>query len=465
MIRVFNHYLPTSIIVLVAVEAAILLLSIYLGVSVRFLDPTVLTVSGAPPLLPMAIVFAAVMMTVMTAFGLYHWEFHEELSDTILRLGASFVVGLGILSFVFYLFPNLFLGRGVIGIVFISSLGGIVAVRLLFFKWADLEFLKPRILVLGSGTRAAQIDSIMRSGSGRHKMHIVGYLPLKSTSHSVHMSRLLPDTEPLPQIVDKYRIDEIVIAVRDRRGGGVPIDELLECKLRGIRVIELSSFFERETGQVQISSLNASWMVLSDGFRQGYMRDVVKRIFDISVSLVLLTVSAPVMLLTAIAILLESGHPVLYRQERVGQGGRTFMILKFRSMRVDAETGGAPQWASANDRRVTAVGRVIRKLRIDELPQIFNVLGGQMSFVGPRPERPYFVEQLTQRIPYYNSRHSVKPGITGWAQVRYPYGASVEDAIEKLQYDLYYVKNHSLFLDLMILANTAQVVLWGKGAR
>lgn len=465
MIRVFNHYLPTSIILLVAIEAAILLFSIYIGVSLRFLDPTVLTVSGAQPLLPMAVVFAAVMMTVMTAFGLYHWEFHEQLGDTILRLGASFVVGLGIMSFIFYLFPDLFLGRGVIGIVFISSLGGIVVVRLAFFKWADLEFLKPRILVLGSGTRAAQIDSIMRSGSGRHKMHIVGYLPLKTANHSVHMSRLIPDTDSLPQIVEKYRIDEIVIAVRDRRGGGMPINELLECKLRGIRVIELSSFFERETGQVQISSLNASWMVLSDGFRQGYLRDVVKRIFDICASLALLLLTLPIILITAVAIALESGFPLLYRQERVGEGGKTFMILKFRSMRVDAETGGAPQWASTNDHRVTAVGRVIRKLRIDELPQIFNVLAGHMSFVGPRPERPFFVDQLAQRIPYYTSRHSVKPGITGWAQVRYPYGASVEDAIEKLQYDLYYVKNHSLFLDLMILANTAQVVLWGKGAR
>jgi sugar transferase (PEP-CTERM system associated) len=266
-------------------------------------------------------------------------------------------------------------------------------------------------------------------------------------------------------VVDKYNIDEIVIAVRDRRGGGLPISELLECKLRGINVIELSGFFEREVGQLQLESLNASWMILSEGFHQGLIRDTVKRVFDLVMSGVVLAASLPVIIVTGLAIRLESNGPVLYRQERVGQNGKQFTIFKFRSMREDAEADGMPQWADANDSRVTKVGRIIRKLRIDELPQLFNVFMGEMSFVGPRPERAFFVEKLNQEIPYFGCRHSVKPGITGWAQVRYQYGASIEDAIEKLQYDLYYVKNHSLFLDLMIMFQTAQVVLWGRGAR
>jgi sugar transferase (PEP-CTERM system associated) len=240
---------------------------------------------------------------------------------------------------------------------------------------------------------------------------------------------------------------------------------LLECKLKGVHVIELSSFFERERGQVQLESLNASWMVLSDGFQQGFLRDAGKRLFDLVASLSLLVLTLPLMLLAIVVIVLESGFPILYRQERVGLGGKIFTIYKFRSMVQNAEKDGAPQWAQAGDARVTRVGNFIRKVRIDELPQIFNVLRGDMSFVGPRPERPFFVDQLIEQVPYYAARHSVKPGITGWAQVRYPYGASLEDAIEKLQYDLYYVKNHTFFLDLLIMFQTAQVVLFGKGAR
>jgi sugar transferase (PEP-CTERM system associated) len=256
-----------------------------------------------------------------------------------------------------------------------------------------------------------------------------------------------------------------VVGVRERRNGGLPADQLLECKLAGIEIVDLSSFFERETGQIQLESLNASWMIFSDGFRRGSIKDITKRMFDIAASSVLLLLTLPVMFITTMLIWLESGSPILYRQERVGEYGRSFPVLKFRSMRVDAESDGVPQWAKKQDDRVTRVGRVIRKMRIDELPQVFNVLRGDMSFVGPRPERPYFVNELTSQIPYYPSRHTVKPGITGWAQIRYPYGATTEDAIQKLQYDLYYVKNHTLFLDLVILLQTAQVILFGKGAR
>jgi sugar transferase (PEP-CTERM system associated) len=245
----------------------------------------------------------------------------------------------------------------------------------------------------------------------------------------------------------------------------LPVQELLKCRLKGVKITELSTFFEREYRQVLLDSLNPSWMVLGEGFRQGLFRTIAKRLFDVIVSVVLLMLALPVILVAAVCILLETGFPVLYRQERVGQGGRVFTLFKLRSMRNGAESDGTPRWAAAEDDRTTRVGRIIRKLRIDELPQIINVFKGEMSFVGPRPERPFFVEQLEKRIPYYSLRHSVKPGITGWAQVRYHYGASLDDAIEKLQYELYYVKNHSLFLDIMILIATVEVVLWDRGAR
>ena len=266
-------------------------------------------------------------------------------------------------------------------------------------------------------------------------------------------------------MVDKYAIDQIVVGVRDRRGGGFPVQQLLECKMKGVDLIELPTFFEREYRQVMLESLNPSWMVLGDGFRQSHFGNAVKRLFDLAVSVALLVLCVPVLLFAALCIFLESGFPVLYRQERSGRHGRAFTLYKLRSMSVDAERTGTAQWARANDDRVTLVGHIIRKFRIDELPQLFNVIKGEMSLVGPRPERPFFVDQLVKQIPYYSLRHTVKPGITGWAQVRYAYGASVDDAIEKLQHDLYYVKNHSLFLDIMILLATVEVVLWGRGAR
>jgi sugar transferase (PEP-CTERM system associated) len=241
--------------------------------------------------------------------------------------------------------------------------------------------------------------------------------------------------------------------------------ELLDCKLHGVRVYDLSAFFEHMLGQIRLDSLRAGWLIFSEGFRQGTIRTIVKRVFDVVCASTLLLLSSPVMLLTTLLIALESGFPILYRQERVGMRGRTFNVIKFRSMRTDAESDGKPRWAKAGDERVTRVGRVIRKLRIDELPQLFSVLVGDMSLVGPRPERPYFVDQLAEEIPYYAVRHSVKPGVTGWAQVRHHYTGSIEGAAEKLQYDLYYVKNHSLVLDMMILLETVGVVLTAKGAQ
>jgi sugar transferase (PEP-CTERM system associated) len=260
--------------------------------------------------------------------------------------------------------------------------------------------------------------------------------------------------------------DEIVVAMDDRRGN-LPVRELLDAKIRGINVIDLMEFLERETGKIRIDLVSPGWLIFSSGFRTSSFRRFTKRLVDIVASAILLLVLWPIILLIALAIKLEDGFsaPVLYRQRRVGRGHELFFVLKFRSMRIDAESDGKAIWAAEDDERITRVGRFLRKYRLDELPQLFNVLRGQMSLVGPRPERPEFVEGLRESIPYYAERHSVNPGVTGWAQLRYSYGSTEEDAIEKLQYDLYYVKNQSLILDIMIILQTVEVVLWSKGSR
>lgn len=463
MIRFFRHYVPASILLLILTEALILGSAIYLGAGLRLAGEP--SPPSAQSLMPAALSFTTVMLVLMAAFGLYDIDWRWGVKNLLLRLGLAFGVGLMVMVQLFYFIPSLSLGRGVFLLGFGISLAGIILARLGYVQWVNLNTLKSRVLVLGTGSRAAKVEDILARRGRTCGIQVVGYVPAGGTHHFVPHERILHGNVPLSDLVERYQINEILLAVRDRRGGGLPIAELLDCKLRGVRITELSTFFERENGHLQLDSMNASWMILGEGFHQGIVRDTVKRVFDLVVSLTLLAFTSPIMLLTALAIKLESPGPVFYRQERVGQHGRPFSIFKFRSMRPDAEKDGRPQWARKDDNRVTRVGRFIRRTRIDELPQIFNVFMGEMSFVGPRPERPYFVADLNKQIPYYGVRHTVKPGITGWAQVRYPYGASVEDALEKLQYDLYYVKNHSLFLDLMILTQTVQVVLWGKGAR
>jgi sugar transferase (PEP-CTERM system associated) len=463
MVRIFRHYVPLQLILLALLEASIFFGAIYLGITLRFDVGDLQALKN--PAWPQGLVFAAAMLTSMTALGLYTRDVPRGNWSYYAKFIASFLLGWVTMTLVFYVYPDLFLGRGVFGIAFAASFVVAAAARAVFFRVVDQQALQRRVLVLGTGTRAAGVGRLLRDDQDAQPFHLVGYLPLSAKGHHVAGDRVLADSGSLLSIVNKYAVDEIVVGVRDRRDGGVPMSDLLQCKVEGVVVTDLSTFFERETGQVQLECLNPSWIVFSDGFEHGSYKYIVKRIFDIVASVLLLGATFPIMVLTAILICLETGLPILYRQERVGEFGRTFKILKFRSMHRDAERNGTPQWAKQNDDRITAVGRLIRKLRIDELPQIFNVLKGDMSFVGPRPERPFFVRDLAKQVPYYLSRHTVKPGITGWAQIRYRYGASIEDAVRKLQYDLYYAKNHSLFLDVVILMQTVQVVLFGNGAR
>ena len=465
MIQLFSHYVPARLMVLILLEALVIAFTAYVGISMNLSESgmpesdLVLTVPSQ------AGVFAVVMMVVLSSMGLYQPDLWNQEQSVRRRLLVAFLVCFAITALVSYFLPfhyqrPLLLGASIVT----AGLLGSVLVRAAFRRWHGQIVVKPRVLVLGTGSRVVKLAE---SAALNPNHQVVGYLPLQPSKHFVPVQQVLPmgAEESLLSIVDKHSVDQIVLGVRDRRGGGFPVQQLLECRMRGVKIVELSTFFEREYQQVLLESLNPSWMVLGDGFRQGIAAKLIKRTFDVTVSALLLVAALPVMLLAALLIMLESGLPLFYKQERVGQNGRAFTIYKFRSMRVDAESGGKPHWAKANDDRTTRVGRFIRKYRIDELPQIINVLKGEMSFVGPRPERPFFVDQLAKQVPFYALRHNAKPGITGWAQVRYPYGASIDDAIEKLQYDLYYVKNHSLFLDLMILLSTVEVVLWGKGSR
>lgn len=466
MYRIFHRYVAITGVILFVTEFIILMTSVYLAASIRFFGSDQPFSAPLTDLFPQAFAFAAVMVTSMALMGMYQlMDYREDLRKTMLRLMRSLALGFGFIVLVFYWVPDTYFGRGILGIVMVIAMFGIFLTRVLFYRWSNLRLLKNRVLVLGTGRLAKECSGLVERNSHSDEFQIVGFIAIPNEVCQVTPSLILPLHGSLMAMVNRYRINEIVVAVRNRRSEHFSIQELLKCKLDGIRVVDTATFFEREMNQILMDSFQPSWLVFGGGFDQSKLRRSIKRTFDLFASAILLIVAFPVMLITALCILIEDRMPILYRQERVGKNGEHFMVMKFRSMRKDAEVAGTPQWACENDPRTTRVGRIIRKLRIDELPQILNVLKGEMSFVGPRPERPYFVEQLSEKIPYYNVRHSIKPGITGWAQVRYRYGASVEDAKQKLQYDLYYVKNNTLFLDILILIDTIRVVLFGKGGR
>jgi sugar transferase (PEP-CTERM system associated) len=368
--------------------------------------------------------------------------------ELLIRLLQAAGVASIIIALLYLVIPSLVIGDG----IFVSSLAlfliAIVAWRLLFNRLAYSRPLEERILFVGAGTTARMVARQMQA---QHDFgyRVVGFI----------------DDQPddILRIVREREVDRIVVALSDRRGH-LPISELLQAKLSGVRVEDATTTYERLTGKILIDDLKPSWLIFSNGFMLSRWTRLSKRAADVVCASIGLVLGAPLMLLTAIAVKLDSG-PILYAQQRVGENGQLFTVYKFRSMRTDAEATGTPVWAQDGDLRVTRVGRFIRATRLDELPQLWNVLTGAMSFVGPRPERPYFVEQLAREIPYYQQRHSVKPGLTGWAQIKYQYGSSVEDAVEKLRYDLYYIKHVSLALDLSIIFDTVKVIIFGKGAK
>ena len=409
------------------------------------------------PLTIRAASFAAVLIISMTSLGVYQSQLREGQMGMSLRTAASFLFASILLTLIFYIFPALFFGRGIFAFAMICAFVMIVMVRYLYFNNVNQALLQRKILILGAGERANYIADRLRRKNDTKGFEIFGFL------HRVGEVENYPVFKTELRLVEyalEHDIDEIVVAVNDRRSG-LPIDELLDCKIQGIDVIDVSDFFEREIQRIELDLFQPSTMVFSDGFDRGVLRQFSKRVLDLSISVVMFVLVTPILFFAALAIRIEDGWgtPIFYSQERVGLDGKTFNVHKFRSMITDAEKSGA-QWAEKNDARITKVGAVLRKYRIDELPQLLNVLNGDMSLVGPRPERPEFVDDLNVKINYYDKRHQVKPGVTGWAQINYPYGASDEDSRQKLQYDLYYAKNHSLFMDLLIIIRTVETVLY-----
>ncbi len=461
MIKLFKHHVSVGSLLVLSADVLLLLLVVPLAVLMH----------GGPAarelvdLLIPAFVFACLMLALNSSLGLYRREGGAAFRTHLGRVLLAVAIGIPVAYMLFSVTPHGYAARNALGYTVVFTLSGLILLRQFAFWATDAGVGAKRVLIVGTGDEAAGVERALAT-LGYPSMAIVGFYPTANEieGRAVPAGRVLPSSLGLPEIVRGLGVKEVIVAVREQRGGVLPLRELVDCRISGVPVTDLAGMYERVRGEVPLESLKASWLIYGQGFTQGGLRASVKRAFDIAVSLAMLIAASPIILITALAVRVESRGPAIYRQQRVGFGGRRFMCLKFRSMRVDAESDGVPRWASEADPRITRVGALIRKLRVDELPQLMNVLRGEMSFVGPRPERPSFVQELKKEIPFYDVRHSVKPGLTGWAQVRYNYGASVEDARKKLQFDLYYVKNHSLFLDLLILVETVRVVLFREGA-
>jgi len=464
LIKIFNHYFRRHTVLQVLMDLSLVTLA-FMVTLVVISDPSALSAQRLFDGLLRALWMGFGFLAINAALGFYDSSSVFSATQLWARALVSLLVTAVNVVAVLLLFPlDAFYGRTWAVVIVMLATSLMLIYQVLVGELLPKALSPRKVLIYGTGARAQAVGNTM--GRTPSQAQLVGFFASPNEQeHLVSQWDVLPTQQSLAAFVKEKGVHEIVVALSDRRGGSMPMRELLDCKLSGVRVSDIATFFEQNVGQIRLDAVSAGWLIFGSGFDQGVIRSTTKRIFDILSALVLIVLSFPLMLITALFIKLESPGPIFYRQERVGLSGKTFDVVKFRSMRTDAEKDGVPRWATASDSRITRVGRVIRKVRIDELPQLFGVLVGDMSMVGPRPERPYFVDQLVQDIPFYAVRHSVKPGVTGWAQVSYQYGASREDTVEKLQYDLYYVKNHSLFLDLVILFQTVGVVLTGKGAQ
>jgi sugar transferase (PEP-CTERM system associated) len=415
----------------------------------------------------MKIAFAsAVCLLILYFYDLYDYIVMTNRRELLLRLVQALGIAWILLSLVFYFYPPLLLGRGVSVISVPLVLGLLLAWRISIHALTGHPDIGEKILVVGTGQTALDTAEAVweRRDAG---YRIIGFVSENGAKprEKLGRSEILGKAADLEDVIRNEKIDRVVIAVRERRGA-FPAEALLKMSLAGdVSIEECTSFFERITGKVHVDMLRPSWLIFAGRRRDSPVKMALRELIHRLLALIGLVLSLPIAILTAILIKLDSHGPVFYRQERVGMNGHVFNVIKFRSMKTDAEEDGKPLWAATNDERTTRIGIIIRKLRIDEIPQFWNIIRGDMNFVGPRPERPHFVKQLATEIPYFEHRHLVAPGLTGWAQIKYPYGASVSDAIQKLQYDLYYIKNQSLTLDLVIVFETIKTVLFGKGGR
>lgn len=427
----------------------------YSGYFARYADPEFLA-EELIAYLPTSATYGLVMSASFLALGLYERAALGDLRTAAVRVLTAFACGFVLLAVIAYVLPDLRIWRSGLVITMPLSLVLVLLVRRLFLWAVDREAWRRRLLVLGDPRPIAAVRACERE---------LGLAPFRVV-RTIELATLpagLNDEGWLLEACRAVGADEIVVAASDRRGR-LPMRALLRCRLAGISVYDYHDFCERETGRVDLERVDPGWLVFNDGFAHGNLDAAAKRVFDVVLAMLALVLTAPLLLVAALAVKLEDGGPVLFRQARVGRDGVPFEMLKLRSMRVDAERDG-PRYAAVGDRRVTRVGRILRRTRIDELPQLLNVLKGEMSFVGPRPERPVFVAQISEVLPHFAERHRLRPGLAGWAQLNHPYAADLADMRAKLEYDIYYIKNRSLFLDLLILAQTLRVVVWGNGAR
>lgn len=463
ILRIFDQYIPTRKIAFFFLESAFISGMVILGAYLRFLgDPVGFYTYDY--LVPKALLIVACVQLSLYYFDLYDLKVFRSNIELGIRLLQSIGVASIVLATLYFLFPFVIIGRG----IFFISLAGMGAVivfwRILYNHILRTRQLDQNIIIVGSGSLARNIarEIVERMDTGFRVIGFIAENPERVGEKLVNPS-IIGGQSQILEIVAREKVDRIIVALEERRGK-FPDAQLLECKMKGIPIEEGIGFYEHLTGRLQVESLRPSFLIFSDGFKKSKLATLTKRVIEFALSLIGLILLSPTILILSALIKIDSRGPVFYKQERVGERGKLFKLLKFRSMLENAEPNG-PVWAEKEDKRVTRVGQWIRKLRLDEVPQMFNVLKGNLSFVGPRPERPFFVEQLREEIPFYDQRHTVKPGVTGWAQIKYPYGASKEDALEKLKYDLYYVKNWSPLFDLLIIFETIKVVLFRKGAR
>jgi sugar transferase (PEP-CTERM system associated) len=461
VLRIFRHYMSVAALCLFACEWGVVVIGLY--IAANSLAPMISDRNAVHRYLGAVLVPAILTSMLLYALGLYDRQQLKDFRGSLPRLAAFLLIFAPTVAISLNISQ---IGNANASAGLYASWTAVLCASILVARFGYVALTKTvaprRILVVGVGKLAAELEFLTRQ---RHSAtDVVGYFSLARETPEVPSGRLLPTTSSLLDVARETAVGEVVVALDDRRGA--PLAPLLEARMEGIKITNYLSFWERETRRVNLKALDPSWLIYSDGFRVStVMNSALKRMMDIVASLSLLIIMLPTMVLVAVAIRLDSPGPIFYKQERVGRNGSLFKIYKFRTMRADAENSGIPQWASLHDPRITRIGSFLRMMRIDELPQVLNVLRGDMSFVGPRPERPFFVHSLSRDIPFYLERHRVRPGITGWAQINYPYGASIEDAKAKLSYDLYYIKNFSLLFDLLIILSTAQAVLFKKGGR
>jgi sugar transferase (PEP-CTERM system associated) len=455
-------------LVFIVVEDLLLLGAVLLAVGI-----TVSTTAGdrdavssriaSDGLLAKSFFLAIVCQMCLYYNDLYDFRIARPGPDLVRRLLQSLAATSILVAILYIAFPGLIIGRGVFLVAILLSAALLIGWRVLYDRMLRVNGFHERVLILGTGAHARAVvqEVLAQPALG---FRVIGHIADEpaALAATAGMPPILGREHALLDVVKRERIQRVVVALSEARGR-LPVEALLAVRMAGVTVEEGPSFYERVSGKILLENLKPSWLIFSDGFRKSWLTRVIKRLTGVAISIFGLVVTAPIMLLVAALIRLESPGPIFFKQERVGQDGKLFTLYKFRSMRNDAEKDGRPVWAGENDPRVTRVGALIRKTRIDEIPQLWNVLKGDMAIVGPRPERPYFVDRLREVIPYYDQRHTAKPGITGWAQVRYPYGASVQDAVEKLQYDLFYIKHMSLLFDMSILFETIKVIIFGRG--